>query len=222
MLIGILVLCCLKWARYMILMGGLRSILAGITLEICAGGYLFTFLQAIIHSTAAEDREMPDLPGMTNFSDDILLPFFRLLGLFLACFGIAIPLAIWAGPIPALAGGVFGGLYFPMAFLAVAILDSIGAVNPLVVIPSIFKVPIEYFVTVLLLGFVYALGPFGDFVLGAAFPRGLLSHSMGETLAYLAASAFWGFMSFYFMIVTVHILGLLYVSKKEKLAWLDR
>jgi len=45
---------------------------------------------------------------------------------------------------------------------------------------------------------------------------------MGELFAMLGAQAFWGFMSFYLLIVSVHILGLLYVTKKNKLGWLDR
>ena len=103
-----------------------------------------------------------------------------------------------------------------------AILDSVAAANPLVVVPSILKVPLEYGITVLLLGASYALRPLGDDIIGAAFPRGLLSHSMAEMFAYLAANAFWGFFNFYTMIVAVHILGLLYVAKKDKLGWLDR
>ena len=45
---------------------------------------------------------------------------------------------------------------------------------------------------------------------------------MGELFAMIGAMAFWGFIGFYLLIVTVHILGLLYVSKKDKLGWLDR
>jgi hypothetical protein len=222
MLVGIVLFTGLKYGRVMMFAGGLRPLFMGIGLQVFAGGYLFTFLQAIIHATAAEDKEMPDLPSMSNMADDILLPFCRLLGLFIICFGIAIPLAIWVSPIAGMAAAVFGGLYFPMAFLAVAILDSVAAANPLVVVPSILKVPLEYGITVLLLGASYALRPLGDDIIGAAFPRGLLSHSMAEMFAYLAANAFWGFFNFYTMIVAVHILGLLYVSKKDKLGWLDR
>lgn len=222
MLIGILLFSGLKYGGVMVKLGTFRTIGGGLLLYVFAGGYLFTFLQSIIHSTAAEDREMPDLPGMSNIADDILLPFLRLLGLSLICFGPTAALAIWVGPSAGYAAAVFGGLYFPMAFLAVVILDSAAAANPLVIIPSILKVPLEYLVTILLLAFVYGLGPLGDIIIGAAFPRGLLSHSMAEMFAYLGACAFWGFFSFYLLIVAVHILGLLYVSKKDKLGWLDR
>jgi len=223
MLIGIVLFAGLKYGGVMVGLRTIRTMASGVALYVFAGGYLFTFLQSIIHATAAEDREMPELPGMSNVMEDIILPFFRLLGLFVVCFGPAIALGFMEmGPVPVIAAAIFGGLYFPMAFLSVVILDSVTAANPLVVVPSIFKVPLEYLVTLILLGFVYALGPLGNLIIGAAFPKGLLSHSMAEMFAYLGASAFWGFFNFYLLIVSVHILGLLYVSKKSKLAWLDR
>jgi hypothetical protein len=222
MLAGILIFAGLRWGWGMMLLGGLRFMITGVFLQVIAGGYLFTYLQSIIHSTAAGEREIPELPSMSNFMDDIFMPFFRLLGLILVCFG---PLAIgFLGVPPALllAIALLGALYFPMAFLSVAILDSVGAANPLVVIPSILKVPLEYLATVILLILVLGLRPLGDFLVASAFPRGIHTKHMGELLAYFGANGFWGFMSFYLLVVAVHILALLYVAKKQKLAWLDR
>ncbi len=228
-IVGIVVLALLQFGQMMMGFGSIRFLIFGLILQVCAGGYLFTYLQSIVHSTTAEDREMPDLPGMSNFLEDILLPFFRLLGLVLFCFGPAIGLAIWvaasgqsaAGP-AVIAAAVFGGLYFPMAFLAVAILDSVAAANPLVIVPSIVKVPLEYLLTLCLLAAVIAFRALGDFLVRVLFPKGFTTHSMGELFAMLSAQAFWGFTSFYLLVVAVHILGLLYVTKKNKLGWLDR
>jgi hypothetical protein len=229
MLIGIVIFAGLKYGRVMMLAGGIRPFVFGTILQVFSGGYLFTFLQSIIHATTAGDREMPDLPGMSNFVDDILMPFFRLLGLVLICFTPAIGLAIWrinsdetALAIPLIAAGVLGFMYFPMAFLAVAILDSAAAANPLVIVPSMLKVPLEYFVTLILLAAVFGFRGLGDLVINGAFPRGLLSHSMAEMFAYIGANAFWGFASFYLLIVGIHILAQLYVAKRQKLGWLNR
>ena len=230
-LIGILIASGIRIGGYMARLGSLRGVGGGIILVLLSTGYLFTFLQTIVHSTVAEDRELPDPPGLGNFMDDIMLPFLRLLGLFAFCFAPAIALGIWVLVSGENSGGiaiaiiaalVLGGLYFPMAFLAVAILDSVGAANPLVIVPSIMRVPLEYGATVILLAFIVGLRPLGDFIIGAAFPQGLDTKSMGELFAMLGARAFWGLMSFYLLIVAVHILGLLYVSKKDKLGWLDR
>jgi hypothetical protein len=96
------------------------------------------------------------------------------------------------------------------------------AANPLQVVPSIFKVPLEYLVTMILLACVFGLRPIGDLILPLLFPRGLSTHSMPKLFAYLAASGFWSLVSLYLLTVGMRILGLLYLTKKEKLGWLDR
>jgi hypothetical protein len=69
---------------------------------------------------------------------------------------------------------------------------------------------------------VFGFRGLGDLVINGAFPRGLLSHSMAEMFAYVGANAFWGFASFYLLIVGIHILAQLYVAKRQKLGWLNR
>ena len=197
--------------------------------QVFAIGYLFAYMQTIIHVTAIGDDEMPTLPSMASFWEDILLPCLQLIGLTLICFGPAIGVAWYTISseesslgVPLIATFVLGALYFPMAFLAVAMLDSVLAANPLQVVPSIFKVPVEYVVTMLLLACVLGLRPLGDLILPLLFPRGLTTHSMPKLFAYLATSAFWSLFSLYLLTVGMRILGLLYFTKKEKLGWLDR
>ena len=57
--------------------------------KVFAVGYLFAYLQSIIHSTAIEEQELPPLPGISDFWQDILIPCLQLLGLTLFCFGPA-------------------------------------------------------------------------------------------------------------------------------------
>jgi hypothetical protein len=229
LIVGMVVVGALKFGGIMMGLGSIRFLVFGVLLQIVAGGYLFTFLQSIIHSTAAEDHEMPDLPGMSNFIDDILMPALRFLGLTLISFGPMLALAIWGlvrgEPPPAfvmIPAAIFGCFYFPMSFLAVAMLDSVGAANPLNILPSIFKVPREYLVTLVLLAAIYFFRALGDVVLKALFPEGFTTHSMTQLFLMVAALAFWGFTSLYLLTVNVRILGLLYVTKKEKLGWLNR
>jgi hypothetical protein len=118
-------------------------------------GYLFTYMQSVIHSTAVGQEEMPPMPGWTNFWEDIILPCLQMLGLTFICFAPAIGVDIWVVATAQESAGVllvsvfaFCCLYFPMAFLSVAMLDSVAAANPLQVIPSIFKAPLEYLVAV--------------------------------------------------------------------------
>ncbi len=226
LLVGMVIFAAIMLANVM--MGTLnpRGVGLGVIMHVILGGYLFTFLQNIIHSTAAGDRELPELPGI-NFLEDILLPFFRLLGLILACFTPAICLAVVAvvtkspgAAISFFPAVIFGCLYFPMAFLVVAILDSVGAVNPLVVIPSILKVPLEYVITVFILIAVVVFTKVGDFVVLVAFPHGMSTDSIPELLGLVGVKIVWSLVSIYLLVVNTRILGLLYLSKKDKLGWI--
>ena len=114
-------------------------------LKIIAYGYLFSFMQNIIHATANEEEQMPDLPGF----DDVLGGAFRLAVTVLICFTLPITFIVLRFfevldvPASALfATMVLGCLYFPMAFLAVAMKDTVLAANPLVVVPAMLKVPL--------------------------------------------------------------------------------
>jgi hypothetical protein len=101
-------------------------------------------------------------------------------------------------------------------------LDSVAAANPLQVIPSIFKVPIEYLVAVIALAGVLGIRALGDFVLVELFPRGLTTHSIAKLLEMFAAQAFWSLASLYLLTVGMRILGTLYVTRKDKLGWYNR
>ncbi len=200
---------------------GLLSIFA----KIVFFGYLFSFMQTIIHSTAAADEEMPGMPPFEGLFEG----FLRLAGASLISFGAAFALFLVAFfneessagstfMIPAL---VLGCLYFPMALLAVAMKDTPLAANPLIVVPAIFKAPLEYLVTVLVLAGVMGLRALGGPLIESVFPRGLTTHSMAKMFAFIGAWAFWNFAEVYLLAVNMRILGLLYVAKKQKLGWFE-
>src|SRR5260370_26624395 len=124
-------------------------------------GYLFTFMQNIIHSTAAGDQEVPGFPGI----DDLVGNFLRFAGAVVGSFAVPLILSIIAmfseettiGSQFILPTVILGCLYFPMALLAVAMKDNPLAANPLIVIPAIFKVPLVDLLTVVLLAVVMVL-----------------------------------------------------------------
>jgi hypothetical protein len=193
-------------------------------------GYMFSYMQSVIHTTAVEDPEMPSLPSVGNFWQDILLPCLEFLGLVVISFGpvAACIFFMVSGDEPRTSLGplllglfALGCIYFPMAFLSVAMLDSIFAANPLQVIPAIFKAPLEYLTTLVMLACLIAFHTLGQSLLPQLFPKGLSTHNMVKLFGYLATSAIWSVFSLYLLTVAMHILGLLYVSKKQKLAWLE-
>jgi hypothetical protein len=211
----------------LVMSGSLRVSLWGLVFQVIVIGYIFSYMQNIIHSTAVGENEMPPLPSMANFWEDILLPCLKLLGLIAVCFLPVIVLigirmsseesSVGIAIIPAF---ILSLLYFPMAFLAVAMLDSVAAANPMQVIPSILKAPVEYLLTVALIGVLLGMRFIGDQVIPMIFPRGLSTHNMAKLFGFLGAEAFWSVMCLYLLTVSMRILGLLYVSKKEKLEWL--
>jgi hypothetical protein len=215
----VLIVATLLFSALAIMSAGWMSIL----MKIVALGYLFSFMQAIIHSTAAEDSTMPELPGM----DGVFGAFLSLAGTVLMSFGIAIGLGVarfWfdveAIPTAAIiAAVIFGCLYFPMAFLATAMKDTALAANPLIVLPGIMKVPLEYIVTVILMSSIFGVQQLGDLIAGGASHVSLTTRSMSVLFISFGVRAIWSFLSVYFLTVNMRILGLLYVTKKDKLAW---
>jgi hypothetical protein len=80
---------------------------------------------------------------------------------------------------------------------------------------------VEYLVAVVMMAIILALYNSGSTVIDAIFPRGLLTHSIGKMFGYLGAWAFWYFFQLYLLAVNMRILGLLYLTKKRKLAWFE-
>jgi hypothetical protein len=203
---------------------GLEFVGSGFSIlaKIVALGYLFAYMQNIIHATANQEEQMPDLPGM----DDLFGCCFRLLGAVFISFGIAIGLALYAffqeepaagiALIPAI---IFGCFYFPMALLAVAMKDSVAAANPLVVIPAIFKVPIEYFVTVILMAGVFGVRMLGGTVVAILAGNTYTTKDMNVLLTTLGVRAVWSFVIVYLLTINMRLLGILYLTKKDKLGW---
>ena len=187
-------------------LGGLVSL--GIV--VFAVGYLFAYIQRIIVSSAQGEEGLPDWPDFSNVWDDIISPFLQLTATWLACLAPAIlvyqfapePLKIFGVPLI-----VLGLVYFPMALLAVAMYDTVAALNPLLVIPSMFRVPLAYFVTLLVLagiiGFSFGMGH----VLELLVPVPIVPTIIME------------FFSLYFLTVEMRILGLLYNSEQHRLHW---
>jgi hypothetical protein len=203
---------------------GLTGAWMYIPVMIAAYGYIFSFLQNIIHATANEEEEMPGLPGF----DDVFGGAFRFGVTVLICFGPPVAFAVlkffevYDAPAELLiATMVLGCFYFPMAFLAVAMKDTALAANPLVVIPAIFKVPLGYLVTCMVVVGVYLLRLLGDALAGGAQSVGYHTRDMSVMFLTFGLRAIWGLGKVYLLTVSMRTLGLLYVTNKQKFGWFD-
>lgn len=191
-------------------------------LAIFAAGYLAAYLQSIIQSSARGEDEMPAWPDFTDLYEDILQPCLRIWATCLLCLGPGWAMLNWVSkvsrgneaPVPGWVGWtllVAGGLYLPMALMAVAMADSLAALSPRLVIPSILRVP-------------------GDYLVGC----GILALSVGLSLVLsffqptftqvpLLSSLIEGFLDpfwrLFWLTVEMRVLGLLYFHNSRRLGW---
>jgi hypothetical protein len=187
-------------------------------LTVFGTGYLMAYLRRILNASALGEDDMPDWPEVSDYSSDIVSPFRQLIATVVFCFAPAIGLTIYAAFASSdgdtswlgwatMAALVLGCVYFPMAFTAVAMFDSVVALNPLLIIPSIAKVLKEYVLTVVMLAVVLALRWVLNSHLKTILPVPLLPTIISSLLG------------LYLMIVEMRILGLLYRNKKHELGW---
>lgn len=185
-------------------------------------GYTFAYVQRVIHTAAQGSDEAAGWPDISDFWGDIMVPFFQTLGLFAISFGPAIGLILWTGwdvffggaadpvkltlIIPAI---VAGAIYYPMAFLALAMFDSVVSANPMVVVPAMIRVPLEYLVVLVITAIIFAV-KIAQAILANLIPvpavPDLITAGVG----------------LYFLTVQGRMLGLMYYAKRDKLGWFNR
>ena len=185
-------------------------------------GFLFLYLQNIIHTTTADEKEplgFPDAGGFFGAAFELGMTVLISFSLAIALFAVRIFTDIEIPGAAMVAALVVGCLYFPMAFLAVAMKDSVMAANPLIVIPTILKIPLEYFVTTILLMAVFGLRGLGSVLADAAGDVAKSTRNSSVMLMGLAAQAALAFAGVYLLTVCVRILGILYNRKKQEFGW---
>lgn len=216
--VGALLLMLLDAVKYVAKFGLMYGWFATGFLTVLGVGYLTAYLRRILNSTAMGDNEMPEWPEISDYSNDIVSPFRQLVLTILFCFLPAIGLAIYAAYSAAegdtswmgwgsLASIILGAIYFPMAFMAVAMFDSVAAVNPLLIVPSIMKVLKEYVLVMILVGMVMFLNWLSKNHLKDIIPLPLVPTVLA------------GLLQLYLLIVVMRMLGLLYREKQSELAW---
>ena len=208
----------MRWISHFAILYGLIAVTI---LTVFGTGYLTAFLRGVITSTANGEDEMPEWPEIQDFGSDIVVPFFQFIGTVLFCYLPTIALTIyavkisiqgdagdtsWLGP-ATLATMLFGCAYFPMAFTAVAMTDTVIAVNPLVVIPSIMKVLRPYLLAVAVLAAILLVRWLLQRLLELIIPIPVLPTIITSPIG------------LYLLVVEMRILGLLYRNNKDELGW---
>ena len=179
-------------------------------------GLIGSVLINIIHSTADNESAPLEWP---DFGDrfEMITVGLQIVGLALLVFGPAIACLVLmistANPgwtLGAIGCGILGLAYYPMAFLAFAMFDTLNGVNPVVVVPAIVKLPLQYAVILCLIGaMLVARGALG--LVTAGLP---LLWRLGCMLPLEV-------VAFYSLIVSSRLLGLLYKSNASQLGWFE-
>jgi hypothetical protein len=196
--------------------------LFGLLMLVSLYGFIFLFMQNIIHTTTSDEEEPIGFPDVSSLGGAA----FQLLATIIASFWLPILLEVLKllevvdVPVEAiLASVVLGLVYFPMAFLAVAMKDSVAAANPLIVIPAMLKVPGQYAVTVIFLLVVFGVRQGETMLSSAVGHKMLFTQDMSVFFLTLGIKALLGLISVYLLTVTMRILGLFYNASKDKLGW---
>lgn len=183
--------------------------LFGLVAAIFGAGYLSAFLFDIAATSARGDADLPGWPDYRDFTDDILMPLLWWIAALAVCMlpaavaGLAHLLEYLSSPVLPLVLAAGGLAALPMALLAVALSGSVSALNPVVIVASIFKVPAQYGVLCLVLALILAARQLLDMSPLPSLPI------VGEVI------------SLYFAVVEMRLLGLLYYTNEKRLAWFE-
>lgn len=183
-----------------------HTFIFGIVLGLVSTAYLFACMQRIVQSSAQGEDQMPEWPDLTDFWQDIVTPFCQYLGTLALCFTPALGALVLGQPLVAGVLASLGAVYLPMGLLTVAMADSIAGINPVNVVLSILKVPLEYLVTLIVMAVVLVVGYFVEAVLSAV--------PIPIVIPLLIS-----FASLFFITVLMRLLGLLYYTNRDRLQW---
>lgn len=178
---------------------------------IFTSGYLAAFYLKIVASSAVGDDACPDWPEFTDFWNDILNPYLRVICVGLISAAPALALAYFAYQkestllgLAAVALGVGGFFYYPFGIMGAVAFGNAGGALPHIVLPAIFRT----LPTSLLLGLLQSI---------FALMPSLLSHLIPGIP--LVGRVIGSAVFLYFMMAGGRLLGVYYLSKKAAFQW---
>lgn len=183
----------------------------GIIVNIFISGYLCAYLMRIINHSADGEEEVPDFPEFYDWWDSVFTPGWLMSGPIIFCSipalaynFLARPSRPFTDPVILLLAG-FGLFYLPMGMIAVSMTQSLGALNPVYILPAIFKAIDKYIIAIAVLAII--------FVLNSSVKK-YFDDSIPVIGDFLKAS-----LNLYFLIIEGRILGLIYYLNRDCLNW---
>ncbi len=185
--------------------------LVGGFLSLLCAAMTFSFVQSVIYETAMGSDRVPDWPDVSDLQDDFLKPLWHLVSVLVMGLPVAVlwmvrdilpdwPTWVWV------AAATWSAAYLPMSLLSLSLFNTVGALDPRVVLPSLVRVGPLYWVCVL---WLLAL---------AAFATGIML-LWQRILPAFVAGLFQYFALLYALLWGARVLGLLYRLRKDRLGW---
>jgi hypothetical protein len=185
-----------------------------VILRLFALGYLISYMKAIVAVSAYGEDEMPKWPDFSDFYDDIMHPILLFFASALLCFA---PVLVYMWYVDYDLPGwetfwyytlwALGFAAMPICLLATFLHETVFALNPLVLVVTIFRVPIEYLVLCVVLAMLFACRLLVKYV------------ALQTDIVPVIPSFVDGFLSLYFLAVEMRIIGLLFNTRRKKLRW---
>jgi len=192
--------------RYMLVIGGVLSLmislasfvpLLGFIIAVGASGYFAAYSFRIINTTAIGQDQACDWPDFHDFWSDLIAPWLCVLAASVFSFGPSYVVIFLIHPPMYIRIGllVAGFIHMPMAYLSVAIHQTMGAAFWTNTIPAIQRCLEKYVILILILGVLT--------ILNILVKRTLSNIPIaGEFISY--------FLWMYALMVSARILGLFY------------
>lgn len=179
----------------------------GIFLAFMVTGYICTYMLSITAATAHGKTETPQWPEFTHLIS-LFEPIFQTLATFLLCAGPAL-LYFYntTPPSPSIFWFLLGlGFFFwPMMWILLSLYGSLENLNPVLIVSSIAKVFKDYWLAYTLL-------------LLCVYLRFSLTPFLNNYVPYLGG-IFGNILSLYFLVLEMHLIGVLYLCNKKELDW---
>ena len=199
---------------------GLRAMMMRVTIFtfIFGAGYLFAYLKKIIAATSDGDPHMPDWPEFSEWQADIVVPVFQFVVVSLLSFAPALIFQIWGEIadwdhpwILVVPAALLGCIYFPMAFLGVAMFDTLeAALKPAFVVGSIVRVPREYALVAGIFTGIIGIRWLSEWVLGVLMKIPLVPALLADLIM------------IYLLMIEARVLGILFLSRRRVLGWFKK
>ncbi|MFC1594602.1 hypothetical protein ACFL38_04675 [Candidatus Omnitrophota bacterium] len=180
----------------------------GLPLLIIVTSYLCMYLFQVVVTTAYGDDDPPGWPSIAQWIDMVFGPFILIALALTLCGGPAAAYAWHTRSFDVLFWSMLGGgiVLFPMFLLMIAITEKFSAINPLLIIISIFKAPLHYLITALLFVWLFWLRSASRGFLGGVPFAGFVLQEI---------------VMFYFLIAQMRVLGIFYRANEAKLVGSD-